>query len=380
MSEPAFIAFSDTHVDEHAWADRPEIGGDSQEAFRQVVRYAIKNKLPIVAAGDLLDRKRNDALPIGFMRRMMDELEEHHIPFYYIQGQHELQPDPWLSEIHRWPTWLHGNSIRLASGINAYGIDWQPREKVPEALAAVPAGTDVLIMHQVCHEFMGGITVAEMDFGQVPHASVLVVGDYHEHRTHDARGAQGQPLKVLSPGSTNMRKIDEPPAKKFFVVNHDLSFKSVRLRTRPYLDWEILNDASLDHFIEHIRSELKDQTAQAKLPDELGKPLIRVRYREDITNAYARIADAVGDWGHLFTKVLQASRDDEERIEGEETYEEVEELGLIGCLPLMVAEADEPEVFQLVHSLLATDDPQAALAAARAEYFADGQRDQTPDA
>jgi len=379
MNKPVFIAFSDAHVDDHAWADRPEICGDSQDAFRQVVRYAIKFQLPIVAAGDLLDRKRNDALPIGFVRRMMDELAEAGVPFYFTQGQHELQGTPWLSEIHKWPTWLHGGSIRLASGINAYGIDWQPREKVPEALAAVPAGTDVLIMHQVCHEFMGGITIAEMDFGQVPHAKLLIVGDYHEHRTYEARGAQGQMLKVLSPGSTNMRKIDEPPLKKFFVVSDDLTCKSVRLRTRPYLGWDILDEGSLEHFIENVVPELQSLAQESGLPADSAKPLLRVRYREEIPNAYARIAAAVGTAGHLFTKVLAATRDDEEAVEGEETYAEVEELGLLGCLPLMVDETEEPEVFQLVHQLLATDDPQAALAAARGEYFTNAQTDSSAD-
>lgn len=369
-AKPIAIATSDWHLDEYAWADRREISGDSLAAFRQIVSYAVKHRLPILAAGDLLDRKPNLAGLISQIRPQLNRLQEAGVPLLLVQGQHELQPDtPWLCAIHDWPIWLWDKPQGVeVGGLNVYGIDWTPRDELPEALAAVPQDIDVLVMHQVCHEFMGGITVAEMDFGQVPHAELLVVGDYHEHRTHAARGAQGQQLKVLSPGSTNMRKIDEESTKRFFVVNDDLSYKSVRLRTRPYLEWTVSSEEELNHFVEVIRSELKDTTSLTKLPESLCKPLLRVKYMQGLTDAYPRIESAVGEWAHLFTKVI-APKDEDEEFEGEETYEEVEELGLTGCLPLLVTEEEEPEVFGLCHSLLSSTEPQPVLAAARDEYL-----------
>jgi DNA repair exonuclease SbcCD nuclease subunit len=374
MSEPAFVATSDMHVDEHAWADRPEIRGDSQAAFAQVCGFAIKHRKPVIAAGDLLDRKRNDALPIGFIRRQMDELQEKNIPFYYIQGQHELQADPWLSEVHRWPTWLHRTSATIG-GLRVYGIDWTSREALPEMLKEVPSDTDVLVLHQVCHEFMGGITVAEMNLTQVPYAQLVVVGDFHEHKILRLNGFHGQGMRVLSPGSTNMRKIDEPPLKRFFVVHEDLSVKSVRIVTRPFAKQEILSEDMLAEFVTRIRGELKDLTEESKLRNGLDKPLLRVSYRSDLENAYSRIAAAVGDWAHLFTKVIQPPRETDGDNSGEETYEEVADLGLVGCLPLLVDEAEEPDVYNLCHLLLSTDSPAAALASARAEYFASGEKE-----
>lgn len=370
MSAVAFVATSDLHIDEHAWADRPEICGDSQAAFTKVCAFALKNRTPIIAAGDLLDRKRNDALPIGFIRRQMDELEEKGVPFYYIQGQHELQTSPWLSEVHRWPTWIHRTSVTIG-GLRVYGIDWTSREALPSLLKEVPPETDVLVLHQVCHEFMGGITVAEMHLAQVPHARLVVVGDYHEHKIVRLNGLHGQNVTVLSPGSTNMRKIDEPAAKRFFVVHDDLTVKSVRIPTRPFLQQEILSEDMLSEFVQSIRGILKDLTEESTLQDGLDKPLLRVLYRADLENAYSRIASAVAGWAHLFTKVIPVPTEATEGDNsGEETYEEVTDLGLIGCLPLLVDEAEEPDVYQLAHRLLAADDPQAALAAAREEYFA----------
>lgn len=370
MSTVAFAATSDLHVDEHAWADRPEICGDSQAAFTKVCAFALKHRTPIIAAGDLLDRKRNDALPIGFIRRQMDELQEKNIPFYFIQGQHELQPDPWLSEVHRWPTWLHRTSVTIG-GLRVYGIDWTSREALPDLLKEVPIDTDVLVLHQVCHEFMGGITVAEMHLAQAPYVRMVVVGDFHEHKILRLNGLHGQNVTVLSPGSTNMRKIDEPALKRFFLVHEDLSVKSVRIPTRPFLQQEILSEEMLSEFVQSIRGILKDLTEESTLRDGLDKPLLRVLYRADLENAYSRIASAVAGWGHLFTKVLPVPTEATEGDNsGEEAYEEVTDLGLIGCLPLMVDEAEEPAVYQLAHRLLSADDPQAALAAAREEYFA----------
>jgi DNA repair exonuclease SbcCD nuclease subunit len=369
MANPIFIDASDWHVDLHAWADRKEISGDSLVSLQQIVTYAIVVGKPIIAPGDLLNQKPNYAKLIRMLRYELDRLAEADVPLYFIQGQHELQELPWLCAVHDWPTWIHGTPVVLASGHKVYGIDWQPRDKVAEALALVPEDTDILVMHQVVHEFMGGITVAEMSLAQVPHAKMLLLGDYHEHKVLNSRGAQGQQLKVLSAGSTNMRKIDEPPDKRFFVVNADLGVKSVRLRTRPVINEEILTEDMLEAFIQNIRGQLKDDTSLSKAPDAIAKPLLRVHYRDDIPHAYRRIADAVGDWAHLFTKIIPATREDEEAVEGEETYEEVEELGLIGCLPFMVNEAEEPDVFGLTYLLLNTDSPAAALATAREEFF-----------
>jgi DNA repair exonuclease SbcCD nuclease subunit len=370
MATPVLLATSDWHVDLNAWSDRREISGDSLSSLRQIVTHAISTGLPIVAAGDLLNQKPNFARLISALRKELDRLAEANIPLYFTQGQHELQEYPWLLAVHNWPTWIHNKTVELPCGLKLYGLDWQPRDRVADFLATVPADTDILVMHQVCHEFMGSITVPEMSVAQVPHAKILVVGDYHDHKVLNARGAQGQQLKVLSPGSTNMRKIDEPPAKKIFVVCGDLSVKSVRLKTRAVVKEEILNEFQLEEFIGSIRGTLKDALVAAKAPEAIEKPLVWAHYREDVPNAYARIEEAVGEWGHLFTKVLAATREgDEDAVEGEETYEAVEELGLVGCLPFMVNEAEEPDVYNLCHLLLSTDSPAAALASAREEFL-----------
>ena len=128
---PVAVLCSDLHLDEYTWRDRPSLCGDSKHAFQQVVDFACKKNLPIIAAGDLIDTKRNVAGPIGFLRRCMDQLEDADCGFYYIQGQHELQGSPWLGEIHRWPTWLHGRREDIC-GVQVGGIDWTPRDQVAE--------------------------------------------------------------------------------------------------------------------------------------------------------------------------------------------------------------------------------------------------------
>lgn len=370
MPRPLFVAFSDAHLDVHAWADRPAIAGDSQHAFEQICDYAIEHQLPMVAAGDLIDRRINSAAPIGFLRRQLDRLRDAQIPFFFIQGQHELQPTPWLSEIHEWPIWLHDVYANIGGRV-VYGLDWQPHDKVANCLDRVPEDCDALVLHQVCHEFMGSIAPAEISLVQVPWASLVVVGDYHVHRRISLAGKQGQSLSVLSPGSTHLRAINEESVKRFFVVYDDLSAQSVPLQTRPLIDRLVLSDDDLDDLVATIRDEILADTGPSESP--VRKPIVRVRYSPDLRDPYRRICEAVGNTGHLFASVY-ADEKEGEWEEGDETFDEVSQLGLVGCLPALLPEEQDPQLFSFVRSLL-EQDHLPVLAEWRARFL--GEVDET---
>lgn len=368
MSKPIAVVTSDTHLDDNAWSDRPEIWGDSMHAFDQICDYALKLRLPIIAAGDLIDKKKNEAGPIGHVRRWMDRLSEKNVGFYFIQGQHELQPSPWLSEIHSWPVWLTGCKSLLIGDKNFTGIDWTPADQIESELAGVPTDVDVLVMHQVCSEFMGDITSPELSIGSVPYAKLLIVGDFHEHKVLAARNRQGRNLRVLSPGSTNLRNIAEELPKRFFVLHDDLSVRSIKITSRPFLEVKIYLDEELDSFVEEIAGRL-EQIANPALPEHLQVPILRVHYRIDIPNAYYRIAAAVSALAHLFTKELLPPTDETEEEAAVSAYQqEIKELGLKGCLPLALDCEDEPGPYRMLERLLNTDEPKMTIATLREEY------------
>jgi hypothetical protein len=387
MPTPIAVLTSDLHIDEHAWADRPDLRGDSQDAFAQIVDYAVANRLPIIAAGDLIDKKRNDAAPIGFLRRQLDSLQEAGVPFFYVQGQHELQPSPWLSEIHPWPTWLSersygGDPLWYELGdldFPVYGIDWTPRDRVAAELAKVPEGTKLLVMHQVMGDLMGSICTPEMNADMLPDVPLLLVGDYHQHVQLLRTNAAGRVTTILSPGSTNMREISEPARKMFYVLYDDLSFESVQLLTRRFIYKEINLPEDLENFVETIGAELENSISRdlaTGLPRHLARPFLRVGYDPSVPDVYRRATTAVGDeLAHLFFRELPQRQFDDQ---AEETAEEVqafreafETQGLVGLLPRVLDPLASPTAYALAERLLASATPAIALQQFRAEFFGD---------
>ena len=384
MPKPIAVLASDLHLDEYAWADRPSLRGDSKFAFEQIVEFVIENRLPIIAAGDLIDKKRNDAAPIGFLRRQLDMLQEAACPFFFIQGQHELQPEPWVAEIHQWPVWLGERTVAGSplvydledSGVSIAGIDWQPRDRVAAELARVPQGVTLLVMHQVTSELMGSICTPELTGDMLPDVPLLLIGDYHRHVVKSVTNALGNKTTVLSPGSTNVREISEEPHKHFFLLHDDLSVKSVPLRSREFLCRSLLLPEQVDEFVETIQVELResqDRAAARWLPGTLTTPVLRVAYEPGLSDVYARVVRAVGNDAHLFFKELPLLVDegDEEAIAAEEFREQFAAQGLVGLLPLAVDSVTEPDVYRVAERLLQSDNPAQALSQLREEFLAE---------
>ena len=130
---PLLLATADWHLAPRAWANRPTLKSDSYFALEQIVSMAIDEQLPIVAAGDLIDRQVNEQAPIEFVREQLDKLQANKIPLWFIQGQHELQARPWL-RVHKWPDWLEeGGAVQ--GGLEIRGFDWKPTAELATKLA-----------------------------------------------------------------------------------------------------------------------------------------------------------------------------------------------------------------------------------------------------
>lgn len=366
------VVTSDCHLQERAWHSRTNLSGDSLHAFEFICDYAIEHDLPILAAGDIIDKQKLGSDVPGFVRKMMDKLRKASVPFGYIQGQHELQKSAWFSELSDWPDWLHRRALRsVLPGHYVYGIDWTPHDQVVERLSEVPKDATVLLMHQVCHEFMGGIAQAELYWEMIPgNVKMLIVGDFHEkHANLVRKNADGKDLSVLAPGSTCLQSITEPVLKQFWVLRSDLSARSVKIPSRPFLQPpELSLPEDVDGFCEAVSSQI-DKVVSAviasMLPAELRKPIVYVRYSYQLEDAYQRLVKAVGDKAHLFTKELRPKTP--EQIEAREERKQMIEGGLIGALPSVAEEGTAR--FDISRRLLETRNPRQVLADIRKEFL-----------
>lgn len=383
---PVFLAVADLHLQERAWHGRPSVRGDAIFAFRYIVSYALRHRLPILAAGDLIDKKKNEAALVSCVRRELSRLSTvASCEFYFVQGQHDWQNPPWFSAISPWPTHLAaslghvfeipGKESRV---IRVGGLDWTPKEDLPGRLAAFEnSRVDVLVMHQTCREFMGGR--AELDWGDIPEARLLIVGDFHkQHTALDRFNRAGLPMLVLSPGSTAMQSIDEPERKSFFVVHDDFSVRSVEIPTRPVIRWPCLEtEEELEQFCREFPQ--RDQEISAAWLGQgyeraggftLLPPLLDIPYRSALPGAYARILAAASPMDRVFP------------VEVVEPAPAVAEESTAETLDPSVAltefvEAGSPEE-QLAAQLIHSRDPVRLLRAVR-EKFLSGESPTTGD-
>lgn len=361
--EPLFVFAADTHLSLKIWEDRPNITGDSYYAFEQIVDYCLTSDLPLVLGGDFFDKRRPDPQSVSFMSRMMSALQNAGVPVRFIQGQHELDREaPWQG-VHPWPVWLHDRSDRF--GAHIYGIDWQPREKLAEALAQVPAQTEILVAHQVWGDFMGEICSPEGTFSQVPYAQMLLTGDFHQTKIVTATNANGRPMTVVSPGATHARTITDPLQYHFVVIgrsaNGELQARTCTLRGRPRANARLLSQVDLDSFCEAGDTRWL-ALGKSDLPEAVRKPLLRLEYL-NLPDAYKRIKAALGDSVHLFPVPIATAQDTVVDYEATPMVF----AGLAGAVERL---APTPEIRSGALRLLASPDPASELESMQREFFA----------
>lgn len=355
---PLFVFCADLHLADGAWATRPAIYGDSYYSFEQIVDYCIEHKLPLILGGDVLEKKSNSARPIAKLFEGLSRMRRASVPVYYIQGNHEYDRNaPWLSA-HDWPTYMHVASFDI-NGVNVFGLDWLPRGEIQEAFTRVPADTDILITHQVWKDFMGNVGRPECDLTDVHHVQTVLAGDFHITKTVESTNAQGQPIKMLSPGSTCMQDIGEVPDKSFFVIGRlpdtgQIIFAPVALKTRKFLGYSVKDQEALDklcagEFVRDIQA-----ASPASLPEAIQKPLVRVKFDKRLPDAHLRISTAVGELAHLFCDAIV----DKSRGE-EETSRAVAKNDLMTVVAELLK--NEPEALKLATALLRAENPVTEL-------------------
>ena len=308
--QPLFVFCADIHLDDGAWTTRPAIYGDAYYSFDQIIDYCIAHRLPLVLGGDVLERKQNLARPIAKMCSALSRLAAAQVPAYFIQGNHEYDRNaPWLS-VHPWPIHLHQDSF-TAGPYTVYGLDWLPKGEIQQAFLEVPETTDILITHQVWKDFMGSLGRTECELTDVHFVQTVLAGDFHVTKTVESVNAQGQPIKMLSPGSTAMQDMGETHEKFFFVIGDNagqIEFKPVTLKTRRAAHFVVKTVEELDDLcaagLAATLADCEKYAVEQRLPEHIAKPLVRVKFDKSVPDAYLRVVTAVGERAHLFCEAL----------------------------------------------------------------------------
>lgn len=302
-----FVFAADLHLCDRLWVGRPGIFGDAYFSFEQIIDHCIAQRLPLILGGDILDKERNFARPIQVLCRQMDRMAEVQLPVYFIQGQHERNYDATWLGVHPWPQHVHKQQFDIA-GCKIYALDWSPRNEIQDSLAAVPADTEILICHQVWKDLMGNIGRPECAIADVHHVKDVLTGDFHVTTIVEGNNADGHRTRLVSPGSTCLRSVNEAADKHFYEIHRadkdssgaDLfEYVTCNIKTRPLKAYVVNSQADLDSLC--CGQLLQDINAMAVgLPENIGKPVVRIKYVASLQDAYLRLSTAIGEAAHLF--------------------------------------------------------------------------------
>lgn len=300
--QPLFNYASDIHMALSAWVDRPSLQGDANESLRQIIDSCIQRGLPLVLGGDDVDQKRPGPSVIALWCRQLDRMQQANLPIYYIQGQHgQDRFSPWLN-VHAWPIYIHRQLVNIR-GVNVYGIDWCPRGEFQEELAQVPPQTNILVTHTVWEEFMGARAVTDGSQKEVPHASMLLTGDFHKTRQEFVVTNDGRQMLVVSNGSTCLQDISEPLPKCYHVIGTDsgsLVALPQQLITRERREYNIMTVSDLQLFV----NDVPYLQPNPQMPPEIALPAVKIRYSESIEGIYNRLIELAAPQDRLFLEPI----------------------------------------------------------------------------
>ena len=353
-AKPLAVVFADSHLREKTWGART-VYGDSYYSFSQILDYAIDQGIPhIIGAGDLIDKRINDAPVITFVNSELRRLAEQGISFYFVQGQHEGSSTPWFSlgtnAVH-----MHGECLEI-NDVIIYGMDYQRGETFKEAISGMCKEAQVLVAHQTILEWMGERAMPQCSFADIPTVQLLISGDFHStiYDTDKYHGKDGQRLAVYSPGSTYQCNIGESNQCSFGVLYDDLTISKIPLGTRKFDAFSVLREDELDEFLGNISTYLEGAAEYADslyLPTELQTPLWRIIHSADLRDIEGRVKKIVGDRAHVFFKEIPREKPEGAKARSM-TAEDKEALTLLRCLPQAIDPEKEPEAYSLCRQLL----------------------------
>jgi hypothetical protein len=289
-SKPLAVVTSDWHVALNAWKKFPSIKGDAEYSLTQIVDMAIGLNVPLIAAGDLFDIKNPDSYSIHVVSNQMARMYEKGLPVYYVQGQHEMSDPTWLS-LFKGCENVHNKHFKI-KGVDFFGYDYFLPKSVEDSYNRFKPA-DVLVTHQVWSELLPH-TGQEFccSYSLVEHNlkyKALISGDFHSHFVSDVND-----MKFVSPGSICLQDLKESCNKAAWIMTEDLGFVSAPYKTRRLIQSVINSESDL-----HTMVKVAEKVESDDMPNDIGRPIFRLRYSTKLDNVNAAITSAFKDKAHV---------------------------------------------------------------------------------
>lgn len=328
---------------------------DFLESFRRFGKDVARKVDAVVIGGDLFDSPRPDARSVLAAQGVVESIKAEGTPVFGIDGNHDLSRGDWMEVVGAFP--LPDCTPWKYQGIRMVGINYRSgRDFVDAIQQMVDRGVeaDILVAHFALAEMNGGGT-ADTGVQEIcPMLEKLGVKCVLMGHVHipDARKWNG--ILFVNPGSTEMKAVNEPPEKFYFIVDTDTwEAEAVPLTTRAVETVEIVSENDLVKFKEElVDEEMKVDGGQMY---SAGRKFYHVIANDSIEDVYKRISAIVHDTGAIARIVTRSSqaRDVVPQVDAREENSNVLESAVEAYFP---KESDEAK---LVLSMLRSPDPSS---------------------
>jgi hypothetical protein len=303
------IVSADCHVEELIWRDRPGITGDGFYGFQQLIDNAVKENLPLILAGDVVEtlpQNTPTTKTVDFLQACISTMNSHGLKIYTINGQHDTAFPSWLKALDSSRSTVidASNELLSVNGVNVFFHSYTHRSCISNILQSIPPNAEIFVSHQPWSEFMGD-TYSHGRLADAPYVKMCISGDYHKAIYKYVQTADDREIAVLSPGATHIRKINEPSIHYAWLVSKsdkgDIYADEIKLNSRSVIRSTPVSEADICGIMQNapkLAQRIKSNN-YSKLSPTLIRPIWHVIDKSDTKNAHERLYTAINPYAEL---------------------------------------------------------------------------------
>ncbi|MBN1923238.1 MAG: exonuclease SbcCD subunit D [Nanoarchaeota archaeon] len=332
------VIFGDTHLGRRNFKIK-EREADFENAFTQVIDYALKNSEAVIHTGDLFDIGTPSIDTILSAIKQLKRLKEKNIPFFVIAGSHDISvegsflkvldriglvfnvTDKKYYEESESKVVLKGEQFK---GLFVAGL-YARKSNINEVLEYLKPELPVnLFKVFVFHHFIEDINPL---FGTVKKSCLPKGFDlYVSGHWHDFFESKIKDKKILYPGSTESCDLrDMQNDKKGFIVydteNNNYEFVNIRNRKSVIINVDC-NNKSAEEVVELLFSKIQDE--EGAMLFFILKGRLKSGVKSEINKQL--VYDKAREKGYLFCKIYTGKLENPEERQTEITKKSIEEI------------------------------------------------------
>ena len=300
MEKLVAYAGADFHFPERAgggaWVGIPEITGDAIHALTRTVDMCVRDRAPLLAAGDIFDGPDPEPVALADVYDQLHRLGNAGLAIYYILGNHDRGRD-WLRPLGPMAINVSGISTRLSTGPTITGLSCISTVDIFILELSKLAKTDIGLYHQCWQEL---VSAGSFSLKQIPTHKISICGDIHTNCVLDKPEFSHT---IISPGPLSPQSIAEfEPTKIYAIVSdtaHNLSFREILIPGRNYIRYELTGPEDADLII----TKLAAQKPTPSLPKNLSKPFVCIRLSGTVPTGFTDTVSALAQERGFIIKI-----------------------------------------------------------------------------